>query len=172
MQRSPAVSTTMPGILEPVRGADLEPPHDTLPPITSEAAGTQRSPAANAGTPAIPDPEGSTDLVPPPPPRPPDEAAEPPTGHPPDQIRAPTDVEGPESVWGEELWRTSGLMGLTSAHAPEGKAPLGEAQGRPPGLPDPQRLAPLFGSQSPSIRRPMSACIRRGGPFLTRVPVR
>jgi hypothetical protein len=68
MQRSPAVNTMTPGILQPNRCTGLEPPHDTPPPTTSEAARTQCSPAANTGTPAIPDPEGSTDLVPPPPP--------------------------------------------------------------------------------------------------------
>ena len=60
--RSPAVNTTTPGIPEPDRRADLELPHDTPPPATSEAAKTQHSPVVNTGTPTIPDPEGSTDL--------------------------------------------------------------------------------------------------------------
>src|SRR5712691_1111996 len=34
-----------------------------------------------------------------------------------------------------------------------------------------KRRAPPFGSQSPTIRRPVAVQLGRGGPFLTRVPV-
>ena len=138
-QSSPAVNTMMPGILETVRRADLDPPpHDTPPSITSEAARTQRSPDVNTGTPAIPVPEGSTDSAPPPLIWPPDEAVGPPIHLSPKLIRAPIVVGEPlELLPGEVLWHAKGQTSPMSAHALEGKMPLGEAHGRPPDFPDP-----------------------------------
>jgi hypothetical protein len=106
---------------------------------TSEAAGTQRSPVVNAGTPATPEPDHGADLDPPPYDMPPPvEAAGTPNHHPPEQIRGLTNEGEPlESLQGEQTRRATGQMGLTLAHAPEGKTPIGEAHGRPPDLPDP-----------------------------------
>ena len=51
---------------------------------------------------------------------------------------------------GEALQRATGQIGLSSARAHEGKTPIGEAHGRPPDLPDPQR-------QGSIVREPMFA---------------
>jgi len=101
----------------------------------------QRSPPVYAGTSAIPGPEDSADLEPPlhatPPPV---EVAEPPDSQPPKQIRAHTNVLGEplESLRDEAAWRAMGQMGPTSAHAPEGKTPIGEVRGHLPDFPNPQ----------------------------------
>ena len=114
----------------------------SLPPLTTlEAASTQCSPAVNTGTPAIPEPDRGANLEPQPHDTPqPNEAAEPHFQQPLEQIHAPTVAGGPlESLPGEESQRVMGQTGQTSAHALEGKTPIGEAHGRPPDLPDPQR---------------------------------
>jgi len=81
-----------------------------------------------------------------------------PTHQSPEQLRAPTD-EG-------EL-----LESLGRADAPEGKTPVGGAHGHPPDSHDPQTHGSTIWSQNLSIRRPVSARIRRRGLFSTRVPV-
>jgi hypothetical protein len=43
-----------------------------------------------------------------------------------------------ESLRGKQTQHTMGQMGLTLAHAPEGKTPIGEAHSHPPDLSDPQ----------------------------------
>jgi hypothetical protein len=45
-----------------------------------------------------------------------------------------------ESLPGERSQRATGQTSPTSAHAQEGKSPIGEAHGRPPDLPSPQML--------------------------------
>ena len=44
---------------------------------------------------------------------------------------------------------------------------IGEANNRPPDFPDPQ----MQGTTAWELEPPVSACIRRGSPFLTRVPM-
>ena len=114
-----------------------------MPPTTPQAASTQPSLAVNAGTQATPVADHGADLEPQPhdTPPPPNEGAEPPTHQPPKQIRAPTKVEGP--LPGEESQRATGQRGPRSAQKHEGKTPIGEAHGRPPDLPNPQRQSSI-----------------------------
>jgi len=73
-------------------------------------------------------------------PPPPNKAAKPPICQQPEQTQAPTGVGGSlESLPGEALQRATGQMGLMSARTYEGQMPIGEAHGRPPDIPDPQR---------------------------------
>jgi len=115
------------------------------PPTTLETASTQCSPAANTGTPDIPVPDHGADLEP----QPhdtllPNKAAEPLIHQPPEQTQAPTGVGGSlESLLGKALQRAKGHRGLTSAWTHEGKMPIGEAHGRPPDLPNPQRQSSI-----------------------------
>jgi len=151
---------------------NLSPP----PPITLEVARVQRSAAINARTPAIPEPEDGADLEPLPPPYdmlPPNEAAESSTQQSPEQIRAPTEVGGSlKPLRGKASRCTVGQMCLTSTHAFEGNIPIGRAHRRPPDLRDLQTQGSIIlEGQSPSNPWPRSAHTRRGGLFLTRVPV-
>jgi len=129
-------------------------------PTTPEAASTQRSLAVDTETPAIPVPDHGADLelqphdaLPPP-----NEAAEHPIHQEPEQIQAPTEVGGLlESLLGEASQCSMGQMVLTSAHALEGKTPIGEAHGRPPDTPDPQRQGstawePMFAIPKARVR--------------------
>jgi len=121
---------------------------------------TQRSLAVDTETPAIPVPDHGADLEPQPHDAPPlpNEAAEHPIHQAPEQIRAPTEVGGLlESLPGEASQRAMGQMVLTSAHALEGKTPIGEAHGRPPDTPDPQRQGstawePMFATPKARVR--------------------
>ena len=138
------------------------------PPITLEAARMQHLLAVNAGTPATPEPEDhGADLDPPPHNTPPPNEATEYTDHLPQQIQAPTEVQGPlESLRGEKPLCAIGQMSPAPTHT---RGP--DAHRRGVWLsPTCKRRSPPLGSQSPTIRRPMSAHIRHGCPFLTRVP--
>jgi len=136
----------------------------------------QHSPASSIGISAIPEPDRGTDLehrrcrvsrhdLPPP-----DEAMEPHIHQLPKQIQAPTEVGGPlESLRGEASWHAMGQVSPASAHALEGKTPIGEAHGCPSDLPNLQTQRPAVGSQNPTIRSPVAAQLRHGGLSLTRV---
>jgi len=131
------------------------------PPTSPEATSTQRSPAANTGTPDIPVPDHGADLEPQPhdTPPPPNGAAEPPIHQPPEQIQAPTSLGGLlESLLGEEPKRAMGQRGPTSMWIHEGMMPIGEAHGRPPDLPDPQRQG--LHRLGASVRRFEAPCPR------------
>jgi len=78
----------------------------------------------------------------------PNKAMKPPICQQPKQTQAPTGVGGLlESLPGKAPRCVTGQMGLISARTYEGQMPIGEAHGHPPDLPDPQRRAPLLGSQ-------------------------
>jgi len=111
------------------------------PPTTPEAASMQHSPAVNTGTLAIPEPDHGADLEPQPHDTPwPNEAAEPHFYQPLEQIHAPTVAGGLlESLPGKSSQCMMGQTGPISAHALEGKMPIGEVHGHPPDLPNLQR---------------------------------